>query len=361
MEVKDGLVPPLIRWERDLERHLFEHPELLGLLIFGWQVSAGLMRRIDLLGIDAAGDIYVIEVKRKVPSDRVVAQVLDYVHWARTATLDQLIAVAARRRVRLDLLAAFKQRFGHPLPERSNRTVRIIIVAAALDLRTYRSLEVLNDGPHPAVALRYRVTGDSIALKEIQEGDVAPQRNGKAIKSTAPAPSIAMDGPHRDGVAPDVSGSAEPTALLQSSKGCSPVHDDVREFWEMFSVLFTWPFVPFRLVYDRYETWRYEEKKEGRHRSRQQDGHFGQQIAALVRESREWSYERTPLSDLAAEDGACPYLPSLSEGYRRRRVSGYRRSTPNHMSHARDLALRGLTVADLGRPNEAPHPGYQTT
>ncbi|MEY9850631.1 hypothetical protein ABH923_000309 [Leifsonia sp. EB41] len=328
MDVKSWAGMPLVRWERDLERHLVEHPELLGLLIFGWQVKAGLMRRIDLLGIDAAGGLYVIEVKRKVPSDRVIAQVLDYVHWARAATLDQLNAVAARRHVRLDLLAAFEQRFGHPLPAGEKRSVRIIIVAAGLDLRTYRSLEVLNDGPYPAVGFRYRVTGESIALDEIGEGDVVSQGRAKDINPAPPASSVELEGVH--GAAQgsgEVIGTATATSL---SVDGYPVHDDVREFWTMVSALFGWPFVPFSLVYDRYETWRKAEKREGCHRSRLQEGLFGKQMAALVRESGEWVYERRALGDLAAEDGACPFLPSLSEGYTRRRVSGYRRLVTTH-------------------------------
>ena len=333
---------PHFRWERDIERYLIEHPELLGLLIFGWQVKAGVMRRIDLLGMDASGDIYVIEVKRKSTTDRVIAQVLDYVHWGRTLTREQIVSVAARRRLLVDLPTAFERRFGHPLPMALNSTLRVIIVAAGLDLRTSRAIEVLNDGRHPVVAFQYRVTGRSITLEEIKHGAAETQGSGVASESALYATATQIGEPERS-AASGIGEARQSTMAAIGPEQGYPVHDDVREFWAIFSILFSWPFVPFALVYARYNVWRKEEKKEGRHRSRQQSGLFGKQIAALVRESSGWAYARVPLADLVSEDGAYPHLPSLSEGYARRLVSGYRRLTAGGTTSSK--CTPGLTAS----------------
>ena len=71
--------------EDRLEDWLVNDPSLLGieLFIIGRQVPTVNRGRIDLLGIDRHGDIFILELKRdRTPRD-VIAQILDYASWIR--------------------------------------------------------------------------------------------------------------------------------------------------------------------------------------------------------------------------------------------------------------------------------------
>lgn len=60
------------------------------LLIIGQQVHTASGNRLDLLGIDADGDLHIIELKRdRTPRD-VVAQVLDYASWVRDLSYEDV-------------------------------------------------------------------------------------------------------------------------------------------------------------------------------------------------------------------------------------------------------------------------------
>lgn len=71
--------------ESRLENLITEDPDMLGrdLLIVGQQVQTDSGNQLDLLAIDAEGDLHLIELKRdRTPRD-VVAQALDYASWIR--------------------------------------------------------------------------------------------------------------------------------------------------------------------------------------------------------------------------------------------------------------------------------------
>ena len=66
--------------ESRLEELVKNDPNLLGqsILIIGQQVRTASGNRLDLLGMDAEGDLHIIELKRdRTPRD-VIAQALDY-------------------------------------------------------------------------------------------------------------------------------------------------------------------------------------------------------------------------------------------------------------------------------------------
>jgi hypothetical protein len=264
----------VIRWERDLERFLVENPQHLGLLIIGWQVKAGPWRRIDLLGIDEAGDLHIIEVKRNSTTPEVIAQVLDYLHWARRLNRAQIIAVAARRPLSLDLPTAFEKRFGHPLPAVLNNSPVIKIIAKSFDPRTWRVIELLNEGPYSVTALRYVENHRSI--------DIAPYSPDEQL-----AESKAPESRH--------------PARIEMPRQCGSnygAHDDVREFWATHAPLFVGHFVPFRVVYGMYEDWRRAEEDAGSQRRIHQEGLFGRQMVTLIDESHEWIHADCPLDSL---------------------------------------------------------------
>ena len=77
--------------ERDLQNYLAKNLDCIepGLKIYesddikGFEYEAGGGRRIDILAIDAAGDLVVLELKVSKGYDRVVGQLLRYVNWIR--------------------------------------------------------------------------------------------------------------------------------------------------------------------------------------------------------------------------------------------------------------------------------------
>src|SRR5512139_1898390 len=83
----DGSLTPLAATRMDLEERLEDildrditiaNP---GWMVIGRQVDTGFGGRIDLLAIDAVGDLVLLELKRDLTSREVIAQVLEYGAW----------------------------------------------------------------------------------------------------------------------------------------------------------------------------------------------------------------------------------------------------------------------------------------
>lgn len=140
--------------ESRLERLLVEDPNLLGrdLLIIGQQVRTSSRNRLDLLGIDAEGDLHIIELKRdKTPRD-VVAQALDYASWVRDLTYDDIVEIYEEFDETREFEEAFGEKFSSArpegesgVPEDINQTHSLTIVASELDDGTERIIEYLAD------------------------------------------------------------------------------------------------------------------------------------------------------------------------------------------------------------------------
>jgi RecB family endonuclease NucS len=71
-----------------LEEWICRNPELLGdrLLVIDRQRNISGVGQLDLLAIDEAGTLVVIELKRDRTPREAVAQVLDYASWLDSAT-----------------------------------------------------------------------------------------------------------------------------------------------------------------------------------------------------------------------------------------------------------------------------------
>lgn len=124
-----------------------------GLLLIGRQVHTSLGKFIDLLAIDAEGNLVVMELKRgRTPRD-VVAQALDYGSWVRTlesqdiaGIFDAFIERYHPEREALSLDEAFREKFGvDALPESLNEDHELIVMAGELDPSTERIVNYLSD------------------------------------------------------------------------------------------------------------------------------------------------------------------------------------------------------------------------
>ncbi len=128
-----------------LENWIESDVSILGLdiLIIGRQVRTSFGGIVDLLGIDAQGDILIIELKKdKTPRD-IVAQVLDYASWINNVTSKDINAIAEKY-LKESLAISFSKRFGSSISETINSDHRLIIVASELDDYSERIIQYLS-------------------------------------------------------------------------------------------------------------------------------------------------------------------------------------------------------------------------
>ena len=149
---EDSLVEiasPGINEEKRLERWLESDISMLDpdLLVIGRQVRTPFGGSIDLLCLDPAGDLVVVELKRREAHREVTAQVLDYASWVKDLGYDEIRRIADSYLNPRDsfLEAAFDTKFDQPLPNELNLTHRSLIVAEAMDAGTERIVRYLSD------------------------------------------------------------------------------------------------------------------------------------------------------------------------------------------------------------------------
>jgi hypothetical protein len=122
---------------------------LLGLdvLIIGRQVTTDYGGKIDLLGIDAEGDLALIELKRDRTPREIVAQILDYASWIADLQPKRVHEIAddyfKLKEAAMTFRDAFSARFGVPVPENLNTAHSMLVVATELDESSKRIVEYL--------------------------------------------------------------------------------------------------------------------------------------------------------------------------------------------------------------------------
>lgn len=121
------------------------------LMVIGREVTTAYGGRIDILAMDASGDLVVVELKRDKTPREVVAQALDYGYWVRRiddAVIDDTFIDYQRRFLRADnpvgIYAALNERF-NIVPDEFNSAHRLVIVAAELDPATERIVTYLQE------------------------------------------------------------------------------------------------------------------------------------------------------------------------------------------------------------------------
>lgn len=116
------------------------------LLVIGQQVGTDFGGIIDLLCMDAAGDLVVVELKRHRTPREITAQVLDYASWVADLPSDRIAEIAdAYLKHNGPLADAFRRRFQTDLPESLNSGHRMVIVASEIDSSSERIVRYLSD------------------------------------------------------------------------------------------------------------------------------------------------------------------------------------------------------------------------
>lgn len=172
--------------EKRLEDALAKDLSVLGLdvLPIGRQVPTAQGKLIDLLAMDAEGNLVVVELKRNRTPREVVAQVLDYASWVRQLSRDEVTGLFAEKNTGKQFEAAFEERFGSPPPEDINQAHDLVVVCAELDPSTERIITYLaeNHGvPINAVFFRYYRDDDRDYLTRtwLIPPDEAEEKKGK--------------------------------------------------------------------------------------------------------------------------------------------------------------------------------------
>jgi hypothetical protein len=121
------------------------------LMVIGRQVPTSFGKLVDLLAIDGAGNLAIIELKRHMTPREVVAQVLDYGSWVHelesediAAIWQQYLATCHPDRKGTAFDEAFCKRFGvKGMLDELNSEHELIVVASALDESTERIVNYL--------------------------------------------------------------------------------------------------------------------------------------------------------------------------------------------------------------------------
>ena len=93
------------------------------LLVIGQQVPTAYGGLIDLLAIDAVGNVVILELKRdRTPRD-IVAQVLDYASWVEKLGYDEIETIASAFLKPTTFEDAFQNQFSMGLPEVLNNAI----------------------------------------------------------------------------------------------------------------------------------------------------------------------------------------------------------------------------------------------
>ena len=134
--------------EREMQSWLASDIAMLGpdLLVIGREVMTDYGGRIDLLCMDADGNLVVVELKRGRTPRNVTAQALDYASWVQelgAADIERIAGDYLRREG--GLKEAFETKFEKELPEVLNESPQSVVVAEAIDDSTERVVRYLAD------------------------------------------------------------------------------------------------------------------------------------------------------------------------------------------------------------------------
>ena len=121
------------------------------LMVIGREVATSHGGRIDLLTIDADGNLVVVELKRGLTPREVVSQTLEYGSWVRDLTSEEVakIFIDYQRRFLSDEIPkgideAIQRKF-NSIPDEVNSSHRLLIVAERLDPSTERIVSYLQE------------------------------------------------------------------------------------------------------------------------------------------------------------------------------------------------------------------------
>jgi len=116
-----------------------------GLLVIGREVETDFGGYIDLLCMDAEGNLVVVELKRDKTPREITAQALDYGSWVAELSNERVTAIAEAYLRNSGFAQAFRNCFGADVPETLNGDHRMLVVGAEIDGSSERIIKYLSD------------------------------------------------------------------------------------------------------------------------------------------------------------------------------------------------------------------------
>jgi hypothetical protein len=167
-----------------------------GWMVVGRQIDTGFGGRVDLLAIDEAGNLVLLELKRDQTPRQVVSQVLEYGAWVRDLRSEDIaqlyqsyIERYQKDKKKQSFDQAYCQRFGvKTLPEELNTEHELVVVASQFDLHSERIVTYLSEQHEVAInAIFFRVFKDQnreyltrVWMRDPSEHEVETDRREKA-------------------------------------------------------------------------------------------------------------------------------------------------------------------------------------
>lgn len=115
-----------------------------GLLVIGREVETDFGGFIDLLCVNAAGDVVVVEIKRDRTPREITAQALDYGSWIVDLSNERVRALADAYLGEGKFDEAFRGRFGVEVPETLNGEHGMLVVGSNIDESSERIIRYLS-------------------------------------------------------------------------------------------------------------------------------------------------------------------------------------------------------------------------
>ncbi len=117
------------------------------LLILGSHVATDFGTEVDILGIEANGDIVIIELKRDKTPSEIMSQALGYAAWASGIDYEMTLDIAKGHYGSEDSFREeFSKKFdGNDIPDTVNSAHKIILVAGSLDSNTENIIKYLSE------------------------------------------------------------------------------------------------------------------------------------------------------------------------------------------------------------------------
>jgi hypothetical protein len=115
------------------------------LLVIGREVETDFGGYIDLLCMDAVGNLVVVELKRDRTPREISAQALDYGSWVADLSNERVTAIADAYLRDLGFAQTFRKRFGTEVPETLNSDHRMLVVGSRIDASSERIIKYLSD------------------------------------------------------------------------------------------------------------------------------------------------------------------------------------------------------------------------
>ncbi len=138
-------------------------------LVIGREVATSYGRRIDILAVDAMGNLVVIELKRDPTPRDVVAQVLDYGSWVRNITTEEIANIFIEYQI---VISARKPRRESMKPYRADSIASLMNSIPLIDSLSLR--EKLTRRQRRIVSYlreEYEVDINVVFFRAFQDGD----------------------------------------------------------------------------------------------------------------------------------------------------------------------------------------------